>query len=376
MYRFPPKIVKHSHLKRKRYGSYYEVRNGEYFASVNIPLGKGKYRKKRKKVSNPTEARQWAVKELNKTHGTDAPLTFTELADWYSKEFLIPPSYKSGARVGGLRTYERQQTMLDRLTRTFGFYRLDNITVDVLRRYKRDRLRDVGITAVNRDFALMRTMFKKAGKRKWMENPFDYGEGLVETALEPKRANPITTRMAKRLLARSRKSEQPLLHYVILVLMFTGARPSEVYPYEAKDDGVLREPLIWQNVLEFDFQAVRLVSYKGRIREERVVPSTLELESGLKRLYTQTNPTSEGLIFPVKSFKRSWATLCRSVGVSGIRLRDFRKYYNTVIMTNPAFNDAERMLLMGHTEIATNLRYAGLDERFFKKYREAASSSG
>lgn len=368
--------------QRSRYGDYCEKIDGALYASVNLPLGNGKYKRKRKRVENATEARQWALQQLHgQRYGetisdkADGRLSFSRLADWYADEFLFAPVYQQGVRVLGLRTYKRQKTMVERLKLTFGEYFLNNLTVDVLRRYKRDRLRTAGVTAINRDFALMRTMFKKARARKWMdENPFDLGENLIETALEPSRKSPLTTRIAKRLLARSRKSESPRLFYLVLVVMHTGARPSEVFPYEAQEgDDIKREPLNWQNILEFDFQAVRLVSYKGKVRKEKIVPTTVELERGLRQFYWETKPDSTDLLFPQTSFKTAWATLCRNTRVRGVRLRDFRHYYNSKILNIPTINDVERMLLLGQTQLPTNLRYSALDETFINKYRAALS---
>lgn len=357
--------------RAKRYGDYTEYINGDLYASVNIPLGNGKYRKKRKRVDSPTEARNWALSQLHKQgdEPTDK-ITFAALAEWYKKEFLVAPAYQNGKRLYGLRTYERQKTLVDRLERTFGLYRLNHITVDVLRRYKRERLQTVSITAVDRDFALLRTMFKRARGRKWMrENPFDSGERLIEISLESRRQATLTQSKAVRLLARSRKSEQPLLYYLILVMMHTGARPSEVFPYEAKpNDGIERDPLKWQFVLEFDFQAVRLVSYKGRVRRERIVPATIELERGLRKMYLEKQPKPNDLLFPQSSFKRAWLTLCKSARVKGVVLRDFRRYFNTQLL-NRKLDEVSRMLILGHYEIATNVRYASIDAEFIKQYR-------
>lgn len=364
--------------KPRKYGEYICTINKVEYAVVRLPLGNGKYKRKVKLLSKlggtKTEAAKWAWEQIEKhktggaTDGED--LTFTALAAWYKKEFLVAPVYQNGKKLYGVRTYKGQQQIVDNLAKHFGYYKLDNITLDVLRKYKRERLKDVSITAVNREFALIRTMFKKAKARKWLkESPFDLGENLIEVSLENSRKSPLTLRLAKRLLARSRKSQQPLLYYLILVLMHTGARPSEVYPYREEDDDVPREPLIWKNVLDYNFKAVRLISYKGRIRKERIVPTTVELERGLRKMY-QGAP--DDLLFPITSFKRSWATLVKSVkGASGVYLRDFRHFYNSVILVNSRFNDVERMLLMGHSRPSTNLRYSQFDESFIDKYRDA-----
>lgn len=361
---------------KRKYGEYVTEIDGKKYAVVRIPLGGGKYKKKVKLLSliggTKSHARKWAWGELDQ--GNVECETFRQLANWYRDDFLIAPEYQDGRRLYGLRTWKHQRVVLERLCRYFGDYQIQKITVDVLNRYKREKLKGSSIAAVNRDFALMRTMFLKAKRRRWItESPFESGEGLIEMSLEQHRTSKINSRIVKRLLARSRKSEQPLLHYLIYVLAYTGARPSEIFPYNAREDGVPREPLIWARVLESDFETVRLVSYKGRIREERLVPTSPGLESALRRLYAQVKPTPEDVMFPVHNFKRSWKTLCRSARVKDVWMRDLRKYFNTEMMMNPNISDMERMLLMGQRDMNTNRRYSKLDESFIEKYRRVIS---
>lgn len=362
--------------KRTRYREYSTVINGKLYAVVNIPLGGGRYRQKRKRVASKLEAQQWATEQMGlHLEGEDlfesSSRKFADFAAWYKKEYCIPPVYEKGKKLDGLRTWQHQEQAVDRLTARLGRFDLNKITIDVLRREKRERLKTVSITTVNREFALLRTMFKKAKRRKWMrENPFDLEESLIVTSLESRRVPTLNDRTAVRLLARSRKSEQPLLFYLVAVHMFTGGRPSEIFPYKAvPGDDVPREPLAWKNILKHNFRAVTLVSYKGNVRKERWVPTLPFLEKVLRRFHIESKGGPDDLLFPLTSFKRSWATLCRSCKVSGVRLRDFRHYYNSWAV--PRMNDMERMLIMGHTEMPTNARYSHLDESFIDKYRAA-----
>lgn len=358
--------------KKASYGDYCVTIDGKLYASVYLPLGGGKYKRKRKLVETKTDARNWALEQLKLHRTGGAPeevKTFADLAEWYKDEFLVEPTYKDGKKLFGVRTYKTQRRMADRLKEEFGFFQLDDLNVDVLRRYKRERLKKVSITAVNREFALLRSMFKKARSRRWMrENPFDLGENLIEIALEGRRKNPLTDRIARRLLARARKSEQPLLFYLVLVAASTGARPSELMPYDAYDDSP-RAPLCWKNILDFDFKAVRLISYKGRVAQERIVPATDYLEKALRKWYAEISPAPDDLLFPVKNFKRSWKTLTKSVRCEGVRLRDFRGYFNTK-MLNAQFDEVTRLLVLGHSNVKTNLRYSFITEEFINNFRE------
>src|SRR5687767_9958052 len=56
--------------RRARYGDYCQIINGSFYGVINVPIGGGKYRKRKKKVGNKTEARQWALEELDRLrHG-------------------------------------------------------------------------------------------------------------------------------------------------------------------------------------------------------------------------------------------------------------------------------------------------------------------
>lgn len=359
-------------MKKNKYRDYCETIDGQLYASVSIPEGNGKYKRKRKRVGSKREARQWATDQLNKSGILSGEISaFPELAEWYKNKFLVPPVYANGKRESGLRTWKTQRTVLEHLCKEFTDYDLSEIGVDLLDRYKRRERKFVSVTTVNRRFCLLRTMLKKAVSRKWMtESPFELEPSLIEVGLEPKRVSKLDTRLVKRVLARSRKSEQPLLHYVLLTLAHTGARPSEIYPYDARPgDGVLREPLTWDRVLKYNFTAVELVSYKGRIRSTRMVPVSRELEVGLRRLHTDVNPQDSDMIFNITTFKRSWGTLCRSLGLSDVRMRDLRHYFNSYLVSRPDINDMERMLILGHTKMSTNARYSKLDDTTLNKFR-------
>jgi integrase len=357
--------------KRAKYGDYCEVRGGKLYGSVNIPQGDGTYKRKRKRVATETEARRWAEFQLNKRkYGGQECETFFDLAEWYKREFLIAPVYQNGRKLYGIRTYKRERQKVDRLAKEFGGYTLNALDADVLNRYKRERLRTVSITAVNRDFALMRAMFHKAVRRRWMpENPFDH-EKLIDIALEKKGRHELDDKTVKRLLARSRKSEQPLLHYLLMVLVWTGARPSEIFPYDATaDDGIERECLTWAAILRHDFQAMTIVAYKGRLRKERVVPVRPELEIVLRRFYTEARPQPSDLLFPFSSCKRSWLTLCRSARIKGVTIRAFRSYFNSWLIEQ-GYDEGARMLILGQEKLTTNLLYSKLTPEFIERFRE------
>jgi len=297
----------------KRYGSYTTKIDGKDYAIVYIPQENGRYKKKVKLLSliegNPkTKAQQWAWSELEKAQQVVSPRTFEDVAGWYRQEFLVAPVYRDGKKLYGARTYKAQRRTLDILTAAIGDLNIDKVTVDVLSTYKRKALRSVSISTVNRRFALLRTVLRKAKQRKWMsENPFDVDDSLIQVSLESRRVSSLDDKTVDLLIEKSATSEQPLLKYLIVTLADTGARPSEIYPYDGSDREVPREPLNWERVLKYDFRGLDIVSYKSRIRQVRFVPTTERLELALRELHSSLQPTpqAQDLLFPVTTLNRS-----------------------------------------------------------------------
>ncbi len=131
---------------------------------------------------------------------------------------------------------------------------------------------------------------------------------------------------------------------------------------------MVREPLTWDRIAT-DYRTLELVSYKGRVRTVRMVPVSAELERGLRELNNRVSPQPSDLVFPVTTFKRSWKTLCKSVGIKDARMRDLRHYFNSYLVGRSDINDMERMLIMGHTGMTTNARYSKLDTSVVEKFR-------
>jgi integrase len=145
-------------------------------------------------------------------------------------------------------------------------------------------------------------------------------------------------------------------------MRWTGARPSEIFPFKAKDDGVPREPLCWKNILKHDFKAVTMVEYKDTIRVERVIPARPELQQCLRDLYARRPLAKpDDLLFPFKSFPRAWKTVCELAGIesgkAGTVSRDFRAYFNNKLIEWKT-PDVIRMLIMGHTDVKSNKDYS------------------
>ncbi|HXG83369.1 MAG TPA: phage integrase SAM-like domain-containing protein [Pyrinomonadaceae bacterium] len=195
--------------KRKRYGSSYWIdpKTKLGYSRVIIPQPGGKNKQIVRRADNATHAQQIADElraeyaERGESYLTGRNMTFDNLADWYEKEFLVAPRYVNGQKVAGLRTFENEKNKLNRLRATFGKMFVSEIDYDILHRYKLKRLdTGVSIATVNRDFELLRTMFRKSVRRKWLkESPFDFGERLIEKSLESRRKLTLTNRCSDKV---------------------------------------------------------------------------------------------------------------------------------------------------------------------------------
>lgn len=362
--------------KRRRYGSNYWIdpntRLG--YARVNVRQPNGKYKQLMERAENVTHAKEIAdrIKKEHADRGqgflTGKKLTFEDLSQWYEKRYLIPPSYdKNGNKIGGMRTFQNEKNKLKRLRKEFGKFLVSEITDTILADYKQTRLKSVSITSVNRDFELLRSIFRLAQARKWLnESPFEIGKDLISKALENSRNITLTGEQENQILDEAKKLKRSRLYYLIVTLLDTGARPSEIYPVnESKAGSDIRyEPIRWRDFFEHDYQMLRLVSYKAKKRRIRLVPMTIRLKNALSELWNgfkETDKNQDDLIFPSGSFKTAWKTVKSNLDISDLRLRDLRRNYSTRL-SKTGYPDSLRQRLLGHEKIQTTFDYTEADK--------------
>lgn len=318
--------------KRRRYGSYYWIdpKTKLGYAKVQIPTGeklpngKLKYKTLKKRADNATHADQLADEmfadheKRGKGFITGAEMTFNDLSDWYEENRACPPVYsENGTKMSGMRTYKNVRLRIKRLKQFLGKIKIKNITEDTLTDLKKfifnECQKEVGGSpkeaSINRYLEDARAMFKTAVRKRWMkENPFDFGEKLIDSAMEVSREVTITKDQEIAILEAAKRAEKTLLYWALLCLLDTGARPSEIYDASTEK----AEPVTWNDFYDLDFKAVRLTSYKGKQKKTRFGPVTERLKTALEDLYElKKKPEKSQQIFPVVSFKTTWKTTRR-----------------------------------------------------------------
>ena len=393
--------------KRRRYKSYAwtHPKTKKLYARVQIRQPDGSLKTYLKPAKNATHADQlagemfddYAVRKTGFIEGEE--MTFEDLADWYKEHHAIPPVYsEDGTKVAGIRTFETERRRLDALKKFFGKILIKNIDEDVLHRFKLRREKEnVKPATINRDLEILRAMFRKAVRRRWLrESPFDFGEKLIQKSLEKRREVILDPDEEYAILRIAREREKTLLYYVIVCLLDTGARPSEIYDASTID----AEPVTWANFFDYDFKAVKLTSFKGRKKSVRFAPVTARLEEAMMELWNsfETEPEKTSKIFPVKSLKTSWSkvrkkaalylTIAREEKIPiekvfeleekdleefekkykkvvrplDVRLRDLRRNFSTRLANAGMENDL-RQRILGHEQAQTTFDYTQADLR-------------
>lgn len=366
-----PKTAK----KRKRYGSSYWIDpiSKLGYARVIIQQPGGKSKQITRRAKNVTHAEQIADEiraeyaDRGESYLTGRNQTFDNLADWYEKEFLIPPRYLNGQKIAGLRTFENERNKLNRLRLSFGNALVSDISYDALYAYKLKRLdTGVSIATVNRDFELLRTMFRKAVRRKWLkESPFDFGERLIEKSLESRRTITLTPKEERLILEEAKKIKRSRLYYLLIALLDTGARPSELYSVNEsnEDTEITFEPVRWCDFFEHNFEMVQLVSYKGKERKVRLAPVTERLKAALLELWASFKEDKKNLnerVFPSASYKTAWKTVRTNLKMESLRLRDLRRNFRTKL-GKMGYSDNLAQRIMGHEHLQMTFHYTEAD---------------
>ncbi len=179
----------------------------------------------------------------------------------------------------------------------------------------------------------------------------------------------LTQDQTVRLLAAVRQSESEMLQYIVLFLIYTGARKREVL--DAK----------WQDI-DWSQKSWRIPKTKsGKIRHVPLSSGAIELLQNLKlriEVVANENENTKGNldltkpIFanpktgePYVSFFYSWNAARIRAGLPDLRVHDLRHSFASFLV-NAGRSLYEVQELLGHADIRTTSRYAHLSrERLF-----------
>lgn len=392
--------------KRSRYKSYAWIhpKTRILYARVQIRQPDGGMKTYLKRATSKKHAEQlgfemmadYAVRKNKFIAGER--MTFDDLANWYIEKRVQPPIYSDdGVKISGMRTHDNVRRRIERMQKLFGKLLIKSIDEDALEQIKARLKRespDAVPASIHRYLEDLRAMLKVAVRRRWLkENPFDFGERLIEKALERKRDVVLSEDEETALLHYAKNLEKSQLYYAMLCLLDTGARPSEIYDAST----VKAEPVKWKDFFDYDFKAVQLVSLKGKRKLNRYAPVTVRLENAMRELWNSLSENERKIdaqVFQVKSFKRAWTIVRHNANLAlkiahherisvtavlngnlseeqtkeltkkfegepiqlKIRLRDLRRNFSTRLANLGMENDL-RQRILGHSQAQTTFDY-------------------
>jgi integrase len=366
----------------RRYGDYTTKINGEDFAIARLPLGNGKYKRvtiKLEKIGGTkTEARKSALNKLDE-HKRGAfdkkealGWTFIQAARWHKMEYLIPVVKERGIKIEGLTDWNKQRNKLDRMIEFFGANKLiTSFTEDDFTKWARHRRKidekSSGVlqATINRDFAMLRTLFKRLQKR--IGKSFEIPDFPINTKAEFERDRVMsfqeeakilshcveyemfTTERKGRSLTMKIKCKRQHLKPIIIVAVDTAMRQGEMMK------------LVWNDV-DLDAGVITVHFFNAKTERTRKIGLPRRVKEELKKMFDAIGEEScngKAKVFGMKSVYRSFDTACNRAGIDDLNFHDLR-HTGTTRMVRSGIPIAEVMKITGHTQMKTFMRYLNL----------------
>lgn len=287
------------------------------------------------------------------------------LTNWQTSmpRTIRPAEYLDGKKIAGLRDVDRSKSCLVRFKAFFGSRRLRDITYRDLRSYYAARLKDQThykrpptIATMNRELGILRRVFNVALREGWVtKSPFNAGESLISPASERRRERILTLDEERRLLNACASSSLNELRSLVVCLLDTGARLSEILKH-----------LRWDSV-SFESRTITLKAMTTKTLQGRQVAMTERLFGELKVIWNASAKAKEARIFraSARQARFAFAAACRSAKVEygspfGITFHSLRHTAATRLVKGQMPLQMVGRIL-GHSQPQTTYRYLSAD---------------
>lgn len=340
-----------------------------YYARVCYTDGDGRRREIRRRARTRTEARSLARQIVAELEGeaerrhTLADITFDDWARQYASIYLVPPVYRDGRRIAGLRSWRDMRNRLRILTIYFGRKRLRDITYAHIEQFRLERLERITrtgkpptVATVHRELALLRRVLNAARQTGLIaRNPFCDGPSLIRVADERERIRVLTADEEQRLLAvcHGRRAH---LRPLIIAALDTGARRGELLA------------LRWSDINWTDGTLTLIQTKHTRVIEQRTLPLSARLRRELLAWRFRC-PRSER-VFPFTEVKTAFRRACELAGIADLRFHDLRHTAATRLVA-AGLAVAEVSRILGHRTAAMTYRYINLSDDVLARMRRA-----
>lgn len=357
-------------MKDRKGYVYFDKSEKCWYARTTISVEDGTRRNVKKRAKNKTEARE-ILKSILRTlddEGSKAvdhsKLTFNELADFYTAHYCKPAEYADGKRIAGLRDVQRAESCLARFREYFGKRRLRDITYRDVRSYYLMRLkqhthydRPPTIATMNRELGVLRRIFNLSVREGWLiKSPLSSGESLISPASERRRERILTLEEEKRLLEACEQTFMPTLRLLVVCLVDTGARLSEILMH-----------LRWQAVC-FASRTITIEAMTTKTLKARQVRMTQRVFQALQELWEVSPKMKDELVFDatIRQARFSLKLACKTAKIEygspeGITFHSLRHTAATRLVKGQLPIQMVGRIL-GHTQPQTTYRYLSVNE--------------
>lgn len=356
-------------MAKDRSGYVFQDTAGAWYARTTITDATGKRRNIKRRAKSKREAKEIlrAILSSLETDGSDAIAlsrrTFDELADFYSAHYCKPAEYLDGKKIAGLRDVDRSKSCIVRFRVFFRPRRLRDITYRDLRNYYTARLKDQThynrpptIATLNRELGILRRIFNIALRDGWItKSPFNAGESLISPASERRRERILTLEEEQRLLNACAISSLKELRSLVVCLLDTGARLSEILKH-----------LRWDSVC-FKSRTITLQALTTKTLRRRQVAMTTRLFHELQVIWNASAKIKADRVFQASTRQARFAlsAACRLAKVEygspfGITFHSLRHTAATRLVKGQMPLQMVGRIL-GHSQPQTTYRYLSAD---------------
>ena len=356
-------------MANDRSGYIFQNKNGAWYARTTITDVTGKRRNVKRRAKDKRDAKEILhriLRELD-TQGSKAidaaRLTFNELADFYAAHYCKPAEYLDGKKISGLRDVQRAQYCLRRFRRYFGNRRLREIAYRDVRSYYEMRLKEhthykraPNIATMNRELGVLRRIFNIGMREGWlMHNPFSMGEPLISPASERRRERILTLDEEKRLLDACDYPQRNFLRPLLICLLDTGARLSEML-----------EHLRWHSIC-FASRTITLEAMTTKTLKARQVGMSERTFRELYALWEASAKAADARVFNASARQSRFALIlaCKAAEIeygspNGITFHSLRHTAATRLVKGQMPLQLVGRIL-GHQQPQTTYRYLSAD---------------
>ena len=252
-----------------------------------------------------------------------------------------------------IKTYKRSWKddvglITNHINPNFGDLYMDELSKQAVVQFINEKKRTHAPGSINRVIVLLRYIYNLAIAWETVGISKNPTKGIPLLKTNARKERYLSGEEAKHLIESLGQSDNPMLQYIVPMLILTGARKNEVL-YARWEDFNL-EQRIWRIPMSKSGKARHVPISDGALLLLETIPRT----EGCPWIFA--NPKTQA---PYKSFYASWNSARKSVGLSDVRIHDLRHSFASFLV-NSGRSLYEVQKILGHAQISTTQRYAHL----------------